>query len=183
MNYRTSKSPRQVFGIGLGKTGTTSLNEALNILGYRSKHYPRNLDYINNGTYNAATDTLIALEYEYLYKKFPESKFICTIRNKEQWLDSFARHFQKEEVMKLSQDLVAMKMRKDLYGTNVYDRNIYADKFSNHVEEIIQFFTYDMSRIIFMNVTDHTSIENWDRLCKYLRCNFPKDVKFPHLNK
>lgn len=181
--YKTKESPPQVFGIGLGKTATTSLNEALNILGYKSKHYPRDLNSIINGTYNAATDTLIAAEYKYLNEKFPEAKFICTLRNKSEWLQSFEKHFEKDTVRGLSKDLIALKLRKNLYGTIGFNKNLYAQKFSSHIGDILDYFSRDMNKLIFINILEHSSGENWNTLCKFLQCNMPDNILFPHLNK
>ncbi len=64
----------KVFGIGLSKTGTKSLVKALKILGYKSVHYPRNLNVLKN--YDAAADISVAHAFKELDKKYPKSKFI-----------------------------------------------------------------------------------------------------------
>ena len=48
----------KIFGIGLSKTGTSSLSEALEILGYSTVHFPRSLSEI--AYYDAATDSTVA---------------------------------------------------------------------------------------------------------------------------
>ncbi len=48
------KNQRKVFGLGLSKTGTSSLTDALNLLGIRSTHYPhdeRTYDELRSGNY------------------------------------------------------------------------------------------------------------------------------------
>ena len=69
----------KVFGIGLSKTGTTSLNEALGILGLKSKHYFFNLDQIEE--LDAATDLPIARAFRELdsYNTDAQSLYIRRI--------------------------------------------------------------------------------------------------------
>ena len=64
----------KVFGIGLSKTGTTSLAHALEILGYRTKDYPGVTNYVPGAlstldpvvvdTDDALTDTPIPSLYK-----------------------------------------------------------------------------------------------------------------------
>jgi sulfotransferase family protein len=89
-----------VWGIGLTRTGTKSLNTALEILGYKSRHWPttRSLLY---GELSAATDESVAAVYKYLDFAFPDSKFILTEREETSWLASTAKHRQTQhEVLK-----------------------------------------------------------------------------------
>ncbi|NIQ13131.1 MAG: hypothetical protein GTO02_01590, partial [Candidatus Dadabacteria bacterium] len=79
----------KIFGIGLSRTGTTSLNKALEILGYKSIHWPSNnqiLTDICDGrfkwdilqTYDALTDIHGAAFYREFDKEYLNSKFILT---------------------------------------------------------------------------------------------------------
>lgn len=106
-----------VVGAGLGRTGTSSLRDALNILGYKTYHWselmkPENFgDYqkwdrlindkefspnkqvwnklfIDKG-YNACTDQPSSLFYKELYRKYPKAKFILTVRDSEKWYNSY----------------------------------------------------------------------------------------------
>jgi hypothetical protein len=67
---------RKVFGIGLSKTGTTSLSAALAILGYRSKHFPKDEDFAR---YDAFSDITVAMKFKTLDRFFPGSQFIYTV--------------------------------------------------------------------------------------------------------
>ena len=51
----------KIFGIGLSKTGTSSLSEALEILGYSTVHFPSTLSEI--AYYDAATDSTVARRF------------------------------------------------------------------------------------------------------------------------
>jgi len=92
----------KIFGIGLGHTGTTSLNSALNILGIKSYHCPLDMTTykeISGGKYEltvlkhyqAITDVTTVPIYPQLDTVYPGSKFILTIREKQAWLKSMKR--------------------------------------------------------------------------------------------
>jgi hypothetical protein len=81
--------PSKIFGIGLSRTGTTSLHAALGILGYRSIHYPQ-LDRLYElvDDHDAASDTPVACSYRQLDARYPGSRFILTVRDFRAWLES-----------------------------------------------------------------------------------------------
>jgi hypothetical protein len=80
-----------VWGIGLTRTGTSSLNDALRILGFEAEHWPT-LDTLLHGHLRAATDECVAAVYKFLDLKHPGSKFILTERPIDDWLRSTAVH-------------------------------------------------------------------------------------------
>ena len=95
-----SQSQAKVFGIGLSKTGTTSLYAALDRLGFRSGTY-RHLralgldawfrgDFSGDplGDYDALSDLPVGAFYRQLDRRYPGSKFILTHRDRESWLAS-----------------------------------------------------------------------------------------------
>ena len=86
----------KVIGVGLGHTGTRSLNRALIMLGIPSRHWPHDRQTYHelaNGVYrlsilekyDAVTDITLAPFYAQLDKEYPGSKFILTIRDKKDW--------------------------------------------------------------------------------------------------
>ncbi|MFC1452265.1 sulfotransferase [Verrucomicrobiota bacterium] len=86
-----------MFGIGLGRTGTKSLTEALEQLGFRTKHCPRFflddearpcIDWADFDSHDALTDEGVALVYQEADRRYPGSKFILTMRDPEDWLRS-----------------------------------------------------------------------------------------------
>src|SRR5205085_2716068 len=96
-------SPRpKIFGIGLSRTGTTSLTQALELLGYRTVHGPADhvtqlefYEFFATGSqgvhlsvlkeHDALTDAPVCCLYRALDKAYPGSKFILTIREKQSW--------------------------------------------------------------------------------------------------
>ena len=81
-----------IFGIGLSRTGTTSLHHAFEILGIRSA--PTSVALLFDpddevlGLYEAFTDNPIPFLYQRLDARFPGSKFILTTRDLDDWLRS-----------------------------------------------------------------------------------------------
>lgn len=85
----------KVFGIGLSRTGTTSLARALDCLGYKSFHFSRSgkvLGWPEFYDVEAATDIPCSAQFEALYHTFEESKFIYTVRDIDRWTRSMKKH-------------------------------------------------------------------------------------------
>ena len=82
----------KVFGIGLQRTGTMSLAKALNILQIKTLHWPWQLlhdsDHEVLREFDGFVDFPIPLMYKKLDVKYPSSKFILTVRDKNSWLGS-----------------------------------------------------------------------------------------------
>src|SRR6056297_1638044 len=94
----------KVFGIGLNKTGTTTLGVCLNKLGYNVKDCDlkllkysdqKKMDPIYDTVkkYDGFQDWPWPLLYKELDQRFPGSKFILTTRkNSEAWFRSLKKH-------------------------------------------------------------------------------------------
>ena len=100
----------KIFGIGLPRTGTTSLTEALNRLDYHAVHllnpHTQNLiswdDFLR---FDAFTDSSVAHCFETLYHTFPNAKFIYTTRNIRDWTNSTASENHRISRAPLPDDL------------------------------------------------------------------------------
>jgi hypothetical protein len=88
----------KLFGIGLPRTGTTSLAKALRTLGYRGENYcmlskrkekdENKFFEVNNSFYSC---------YKYLFTENEGSKFILTIRDNTSW-ETSVDNFQKTQI-------------------------------------------------------------------------------------
>lgn len=76
----------KIFGIGLSRTGTTSCCELMKSLGFKSIHLPFSIEEIDEYTFS--NDTSVSARFEELDLRYPNSKFIYTIRDPEQWATS-----------------------------------------------------------------------------------------------
>ncbi len=99
----------KVFGIGFHKTGTSSLANALYVLGYNVTGYfgVHNRDikdtvfdeaHVLAYRYDAAQDTPWPVLYKELDQWFPGSKFILTVRESDPWVRSVRKHFKKHRI-------------------------------------------------------------------------------------
>ena len=104
------RRPR-VFGIGLNKTATTSLHEALTVLGYESLHWGgppvrraveaalaegRPLLSGIDARYDAFSDILaLSQNYALLDVQYPGSSFVLTVRPVDDWIESRVQHVRR----------------------------------------------------------------------------------------
>jgi hypothetical protein len=87
----------KVFGIGLSKTATNSLNAALLDLGYSAIHFtnPFTKELICDddfALFDAFTDIPVSCRFEELFHRFPDARFIYTTRDLDDWRRSFLEH-------------------------------------------------------------------------------------------
>lgn len=186
------KKREVIFGVGLSKTGTTSLNQALKILGYKSIDVPPIVN-SNNGEihfqwpwwlskFDAYTDLPVPYFYKYFDENYPNAKFILTVRDEEQWLRSCENHFTEENLQKfLSRPKPISQSQIDIgakiYGSFHYNRESFQKAYLKHNSDVIKYFK---DRDNFM-VMDICAGDSWDKLCKFLDIQQPKEM-FPHGN-
>lgn len=176
----------KVFGIGLSKTGTTSLARALEILGYKTRDYIGISKYIAGdlscidlqeiGAHDAFTDTPIPSFYRELDAKYPNSKFILTTRNMDAWLKSCRKQFTKRIVAR--QNEATSQLHTDLYGCFEFDPEKYASGYTRFVDGVLDYFKDRPQDLL---VIDICGGDNWQRLCAFLDKPLP-DIPFPLTN-
>lgn len=95
----------KILGVGLSKTGTSSLHEALQALGYTAIHHDRErLNHTLDGSDNrpdfrvyddvdAVTDIPSAYFYRELLAAYPMCRAVLTVRDVEAWWKSVEAHF------------------------------------------------------------------------------------------
>jgi hypothetical protein len=164
----------KIFGIGLAKTGTTSLNDAFAILGITSIGCPADIASIKR--FDAATDGIVADQFEKLDHVFPDSKFIYTVRDRESWLGSYTRyHGRKQSDSPGHRDKV-----KRLYGTSGTDRQALLDAYDRHERHVHEYFRDRPNDLLVMNICGGKA--DWEMLCTFLGRPFP-DAPFPASNE
>lgn len=167
-------SKSKIFGIGMAKTGTTSLNDAFAILGIASIGCPADIASIRR--FDAATDGIVADEFEELDRVFPGSKFIYTVRDVEGWLDSYTRYRGRK--------LPASKAHTDkverLYGTTGTDRSSLREAYERHDRHVREYFRDRPDDLLIMNICGGGA--DWPSLCGFLGRPVP-EVPFPASNE
>ncbi|WP_300463366.1 inositol monophosphatase family protein [Desulfobacula sp.] len=176
----------KVFGIGLSKTGTTSLARALEMLDYEVidcigvAHYAQgdlssvDLSIINNN--NAFTDTPIPSFYRELDIKYPDSKFVLTIRDMDGWLRSCKKQFNEKFASK--QNEAHSQLFTDLYGTTVFDEEKFQVGYKRFVNGALEYFKDRPDDLL---VIDISKGEGWEKLCSFLGKPTPP-IPFPKAN-
>lgn len=176
----------KVFGIGLSKTGTTSLAKALEILGYKTLDNPGierylagNIDSLNKellDTYEAITDTPIPSFYRELDQHYPNSKFILTIRDMNDWLLSCKKQFTPKLADK--QNTAHNNLFMDLYQTTVFDEEKFRSGYQKFVSSVLEYFSDRQGDLL---VFDVSAGHGWVELCSFLEKPLP-NVQFPKAN-
>ena len=171
----------KVFGIGMFKTGTSSLGKAFDILGFKTCHGPwwnRNEILIDNwyknpsewskyydsikkkaSQYNAFEDYPWMYVFKEVDEWFPGSKFILTVRESKKVASSDANfHKKNNDPSKSAQQFI--------------------ERYENHLSSVISYFAGRKDLLI-------VSWENgngWKEICEFLDKPIP-DRPFPHVNK
>jgi len=172
----------KIFGIGFHKTGTHSLGAALEILEYKTCGFKRRAlkeikkDNLNPAfdlakKYDAFQDFPWPLLYKELDKKFPNSKFILTIRESNNWIKSNLNHFGSGERESL----------KLIYGVGHPKGNeqIYLNRYNTHNQEVLEYFKNRPNDLLILNFQKG---DGWIKLCNFLDKKIPSEP-FPHKQK
>ncbi|NWG74974.1 MAG: hypothetical protein HXY24_10270 [Rubrivivax sp.] len=176
----------KIFGIGLSKTGTSSLAQALQRLGFRTKdcmgasrYVPGDLSSIDLDTvlaHDALTDTPIPSFYRELDARFPGSKFILTVRERAGWLQSCRKQFNERSAA--AQSEAHRRLFEDLYGTNVFDEERFSRGYDRFVAGVRKHFEGRPGDLLELDVS---AGEGWEKLCPFLGRPVP-DAPFPKAN-
>lgn len=189
----TNVTDPKVFGIGLNKTGTTSLGEALNLLGLRTIHYPfdrTTYEELTRGdydltlmkSYQGIVDTPVAPFYPQLDRQFPGSKFILTVREPESWLKSVEAHWpvmrqwcERDPKFGRFTDFISACV----YGTLEFHRERFLDVYHRHNKNVQEYFQDRADDFLVMDICRG---DGWEQLCPFLGYPIP-DAPFPHSNQ
>lgn len=186
---------RKVFGIGLSRTGTKSLTAALNMLGVKTKWYPQDWDTYCDllmgqyqlrvlQEYQGLTDTPVAPYYAQFDKEYPGSRFILTVREKEAWLRSCAKHWANSGIYGPVPDSAPFSSKFAqfvdccVYGSHQFNPDRWSFVYDTHVENVKRYFRDRPNDLL---VIDIPGGEGWEKLCPFLGLE-PIDEPFPTVN-
>ena len=174
----------KVFGIGFHKTGTTSLNSSLSHLGYHltGPNGVSDPNIANNvykmcyelaEQYDAFVDNPWPIIFKDMDEKYPDSKFILTLRPVDEWYEGIIKHFQEAKT----------PMREWIYGTGlgspVGNKQVYIDRYLKHYDEVREHFAGRDDALLEFNLVGG---DGWQKLCTFLDKDEVSN-DFPHLNK
>ncbi len=178
--------PFKVFGIGLNKTGTSSLKIALRRLGY--DHAPREMRLVTN-YYNGKMAPIFEyselhesfedwpwpLVYKEIYARYGDNaRYILTARKStDVWLKSIKSH---------SERVKGRDIRRKIYGypyPHGVEKN-YAAVYENHNAEVREFFTVEPRKHLFADLCWEQG-DGYLELCRLLGEPL-LSMDFPHNN-
>lgn len=164
----------KVFVVGLNKTGTTSLGDALWTLGYKRlgwkdilsrklfhDWYSGNLRHLIglSRTYDAFEDLPWSFMYEEMAEMYPDAKFILSVRSSEEkWWRSIYVHVNRNGW--IGHEL--------LYGSQFASNDTKEDFLSvyrNHNEAVREYFSDQPGRLLELRIDDGL---RWEELCQFL---------------
>lgn len=167
----------KVFGIGLSRTGAQTLNDSLELLGYRSHFVVVHDDFESLlPEYDAFTHFPLVEKYAELDQRFPGSKFILTVREREDWLKSV------EYRLSLSVGNTApatLGLMKRVYGSETFDRERFSASYDRYHNEVKQHFKGREDALLILNLCGG---EGFEKLCPFLGKSVPNE-SFPHSKK
>ena len=176
----------KIFGIGLNKTGTKTLGECLKTLGYRHSSAQKGLlkDIVLRNDYSTVFKHVNSLDsfedwpwpliYKELDSKYPNSRFILTIRKDEfTWLNSLKKHSLRTKPLN--------NHRKFAYGFEYpfghEDEHI--NFYKQHNAEVIEYFKNRPNDLL---VICWENGDGWEKLGQFLGKD-TLDVPVPHMNE
>lgn len=185
----------KVFGVGFHKTGTSSLARALKVLGYRTIHGDSSaswhggdegrglIELIEAGYYQLPTldlfDAFLDNPYftiwQQLAESFPDARFVLTVRDEQQWLDSCLRYYKGRRIR---------PMRSWMFGEHADPTSspdaqaAWLKAYRAHNAAVLNYFQ-GKSNLLVMDIF---SGDGWAKLCDFLQQPVPRRG-FPHANK
>ncbi len=184
MTTSNSTCPK-VFGIGLNKTGTTTLGDCGRILGLRATGCHRSLlqDVVERNDFSGVEKIVAQYDlfedwpwpviYKELDRRYPGSKFILTTRSSpEVWLRSLKKHAMRTPPFR--------HCRKLAYGHSFPHghEQSHIDQYLRHNEEVRAYFSGREED--FLEICWERG-DGWEQLCPFLGKEIP-DAPVPHSN-
>jgi hypothetical protein len=177
-----SVDPLKIFCIGLNKTATTSLHQALETLGIRGLHWggPATGDRIERALaegrplvddfagYDAFSDIQVLSDnFELLDRQYPGSKFILTTRDLEGWIESRRSHVLRN----------AARNQRGQYDGDflTVDEAAWAKQYHEHHTRVRAYFADRPGDLLVMDIV---AGDGYEVLCPFLGLPIP-DEPFP----
>lgn len=175
-------SQAKIFGIGLPRSGTTSLSFAALQLGYKTCHAITMPETIERA--EALFDTPIWADYQELDRRYPGSKFILSWRHPEAWQRSFVRNLGP--YLKMLRDPKSFVLEIDrrsylkIFGSeNDSTPEHLLACYRQHRAEAERYFASRPEDLLILPLDDMP--DPWEPLCRFLGRNRP-DMEFPRSN-
>lgn len=197
----------KVIGAGFGRTGTTSLKEALEALGFDKCYHmgevfendghakfwyeasigqPVNWDELFAG-YQATLDWPACTFYKELMVQYPDAKVLLTVRDPERWYDSvFNTIHRMSQILPGWLGWFSSDVR---LGMNMFHNLVWKETFHGKFTDkqyTIDIFNQHIAEVKRIVPPERLLVyevkQGWEPLCDFLNLPIPPDKPFPHAN-
>jgi len=184
---------KKVFGIGLSKTGTSSLSSALTLLNFSTAHWtnPYSHDLLTEGDiplFDSLTDISISHQYKEIYRQYPNAKFVLSSRSVEEWEKSFLIHYQRslhaasfdnlKEIITNHQPPRFGQRYIDMHQALYFQHPNLQEAYFAHEQDVLSFFEGKEDQLLVLDVSKPNALQN---LSEFLEVDCPQS-NFPHVN-
>jgi len=187
--------------VGQPKTGTKTMAKILNLLDFKVNSNPlclndnddfilldNNISYYINGSilqccnniemFEAFHDYPYSFNYEYINENFPDSKFILTTRNSDEWFNSLINYQYIPGASNIN-------LLKNIYGYEIIsleNKKEIIFKYDQYNTNIIKYFEDKPDKLLIIDLTkDNEDNNKIIKLGNFLNKNI--NFKIPHENK
>ncbi|GAC1568083.1 MAG: sulfotransferase family protein [Ktedonobacteraceae bacterium] len=192
------RSGLKVIGAGFGRTGTLSVKNALEALGFGPCYHmteviqkpgatelwaaiaggaPADWKSIFEG-YQAAVDWPTCAFYRELMQAYPETKVLLTVRDPEKWYESVSSTIypaSHRDPLSTHAHMVNAIVWEGTFDGKFEEKEYAFTVFHRHIEEVKQ-------RVPAEKLLVYDVKEGWEPLCAFLGVEVPTDTPFPSLN-
>lgn len=177
----------KIVGVGVQRTGTSSLRTAFKKLGYNTmpvwgwlNRFTSTIPYETAvcdskrllQKYDAIANVPVTSCYKEIDETFPHARFILTTRkDEEKWLGSLVGFFG-------GRDWPEIRL---VFGVDAdfKHRDLIVAKYRQHNEAVRQYFADRPGKLLEMDMTQG---QGWPELCKFLSKDLPREKLFPRSN-
>ena len=173
----------RIFGVGLPRTGTTSVAMAMLELGLKTCHACFDDALFDRG--DAFFDTPVYVDYQRLDRRYPGARFILTWREPHAWYASFVRslggYYQRlRTAVNLAPDnLVDRRCYLQAFGSGDLSESTLVARYHEHQRRIMAYFGDRPSDLLVLDLA--AQCDPWEPLCRFLGLPRPSSL-FPRLN-
>ena len=180
----------KVVGIGLPKTGTTTLGYCFRRFGFKHRTYDMDLALqVKRNQLEPVLEEATKFEsfedwpwfavYRELDQRFPNSKFILTLRkDTDTYVASLKRHHEREGIRR--EGFVKPHWWNEVHGVEptAWDYEKSAQRYQMHNREVLEYFGNRISKDLLVVCWEHG--DGWAELGRFLNKRVPEEP-FPHL--
>jgi hypothetical protein len=156
----------KIFGLGLPKTGTTSLAKYLENIGITTIHddvtFFRNKGNIQSIKslliYDAYVGSLCVTRYE-IIEKFTKEKFIITDRDKDSWLESSKIWFSQPG---------NSNIRMELFGCDMWDREKFSKVYDTYIIDLVEVLEKNKCDYIIIDIINTNNDVVSQQICDFV---------------